>query len=126
MAIRNELIVQWIDIVSRIKGLQMDPVALADDIVLMAFIFDNEETFLLAMDNVAKAISQLVDGSVDVSRLRRNFTDWNSYHFQSQRTQSHRADLRIEFDKVDDTTIRVKGFGHRHLPSDVYKRLHPR
>jgi hypothetical protein len=126
MAIGNDLILQWIENVSQIPGLQMDPTALTDDVVLIALVFDVEETFLLAMDNVVRAIRQLINGLVYTSQLERNYSDWYSYHFQSQRTQGHRADLRVVFQNVATNMIRVKGFGHRHLPSDVYKRLKPR
>lgn len=126
MAIENDLILQWIQNVSQIKGLQMDPTALADDVVLMALVFDTEEAFLLAMDNVVRAVTQLINGVVDTSQLERNYSGWDSYHFQSKRTQGHRADLRVVYQNVDKNTIRVKGFGHRHLPKDIYNRLKPR
>lgn len=126
MAIANELILQWIENVSRIVGLQMDPTTLADDVVIMALVFDDEETFLLAMDNVVRAITHLINGSVYTSQLERNYSGWDSYHFQSQRTQGHRADLRIVFQNVGTKMVRVKGFGHRHLPLDIYERLRPR
>lgn len=123
MAISNELILEFIDKVSDIDGLSMDPVTLADDVVLMAFVFDVEATFLQAMNNVLRALTQLIDGKLDKSQLARNYRGWESYHFQSRRAQGQRADLRIVFQNVTSHSIRVKGFGHRHLPSDIYKRL---
>ena len=126
MAIRNECILEWIDVISRIHGLQMDPVSLTDDVVLMAMVFRDEEAFVLAMNNVARALTQLINGLVETSQLEHHYSGWEFYHFQSHRTQGHRADLRIVFLKVNTNVIRVKGFGHRHLPLDIYNRLRPR
>ncbi|CAM4355850.1 DUF3237 family protein [Paenibacillus alkaliterrae] len=126
MAISDELILEWIDRVSEINGLQMDPEALADDVVLMALIFNVDSTFVQGMNSVVRAITQLIDGVVSASQLEQNDSGWDSYHFQSQRVQGHRADLRVVFQNVDHHTVRIKGFGHRHLPSDIYKRLKPR
>jgi hypothetical protein len=126
MAINNELILEWIDHVSNIDGLLMDPVSLADDVTLMAFVFVNENEFLQAMNNVIRTISQLIEGKVDTSQLERNYSGWDSFHFQSKRAQRHRADLRVVFQTTAQNSIKVRGFGHRHLPLDIYDRLKPR
>lgn len=115
MAISNDSILQWIDNVSKIKGLLMDPTSLADDVVLMAYVFDVEADFLQAMNNVVRAINQLINETVNTSQLQQNYSRWDCYHFQSQRTQGHRADLRIVFRTLAASSIQVKGFGHRHL-----------
>lgn len=117
MAIGNEFILEWIDKVAKVSGLQMDPVTLADDVLLMAVVFDDEISFQQAMDSVVRALDQLVQGKVAASELVSNYNGWDSYHFQSQRTKGHRADLRVIFQNITADFTQVKGFGHRHLPA---------
>ncbi|RTE09099.1 hypothetical protein [Paenibacillus whitsoniae] len=123
MAISNDLILEWIDRVASLQGIQMDPTALADDVLLMAFVYKKEEEFVLAMSQVVRAIGQLVVNKVEASQLERNYSGWDSYHFQSRRVQGQRADLRIVFQNTQSSPLKVKGFGNRHIPSDIYKRL---
>ncbi|MGG1519448.1 hypothetical protein ABE504_28875 [Paenibacillus oryzisoli] len=123
MAISNDLILEWIDRIANLQGLQMDPTALADDVLLMAFVYKKEEEFVLAMSQVVRAIGQLVANKVEVSQLERNYSGWDSYHFQSRRVQGQGADLRIVFQSTSANTIKIKGFSNRHIPSDIYKRL---
>lgn len=126
MAISNELIIEWIDLVSQLDGLMMDPVTLADDMILMAYYFNEPDDFLLAISQVVKAMKHLIQERVATSQLERSYRGWTSYHFQSKRVQGKRADLRIVFQKHTAYTIRIKGFGHRHIPIDIYRRLHTR
>lgn len=126
MTIKSDLILEWIERTAHVQGVSMDPDALADDVFLMAYVFSEEAAFLQAMNHVVQALHMLVAGKVQASQLEKNLSGWDSYHFQSKRVQGQRADLRIIFQRTADDTLYVKGFGHRFLPADIYKRLRPR
>lgn len=125
MAIRNTVLSEWIRRIAAVPGIEMDPDALVDDVVLMAYAFTNEDLFNTAMTNVASALL-LIFKHRDVGQdLQANLTGWKSYHFQSQRIRKHPADLRIVYQDTG-SVIRVRGFGHRWIPEEVYRRLHNR
>lgn len=126
MTISNESILEWIDRVANVQGAKMDPDSLVDDVALMAFVFREETQYLQAMDRTVHSLNQIVQGKVNTSQLKHNLYGWGSYHFQSQRRQGHGADLRIIYKHDEDGAILVRGFGHRHIPSDIYRRLYPR
>ena len=119
MAADYALLEQAIAIISSVRGLYMDPDALADDVILLAYVWPDEGEFKMA---VASALTQLVEGNVEGSPLKYGFSGWRSFHFQHRRGQQSRADMRIVYMPLD-TGIRVKGFANRHLPSDIYQRL---
>lgn len=45
MAISDELLLRAIDIVAEVPGMEMDPDALADDVVLLAHVWSEEDEF---------------------------------------------------------------------------------
>ena len=120
MAADYALLEQAIAIISSVRGLYMDPDALADDVILLAYIWPGE--FKMAVARVHRTLTQLVEGNVEGSPLKYGFSGWRSFHFQHRRGQQSRADTRIVYMPLD-TGIRVKGFANRHLPSDIYQRL---
>ena len=122
MAADYALLEQAIAIISSVRGLYMDPDALADDVILLAYVWPDEGEFKMAVARVHRTLTQLVEGNVEGSPLKYGFSGWRSFHFQHQRGQQSRADMRIVYMPLD-TGIRVKGFGNRHLPSDIYQRL---
>ena len=122
MAADYALLEQAIAIISSVRGLYMDPDALADDVILLAYVWPDEGEFKMAVARVHRALTQLVEGNVEGSPLKNGFSGWRSFHFQHRRGQQSRADTRIVYMPLD-TGIRVKGFGNRHLPSDIYQRL---
>jgi len=126
MAVSDSLIDKWIDTISLIPKLEMDPNALGDDVIITAEVCDDDQKFTTAMHAVYRALNQLIKQQVSTSDLERNLADWKSFHFQSERTQGHPADMRICFKHKDASTIRVRGFGFRHLPSDFYRRIYNR
>ena len=113
---------QAIAIISSVRGLYMDPDALADDVILLAYVWPDEGEFKMAVARVHRALTQLVEGNVEGSPLKYGFSGWRSFHFQHRRGQQSRAGMRIVYMPLD-TGIRVKGFANRHLPSDIYQRL---
>jgi hypothetical protein len=125
MAISNTLLAKWIRRISSVQGIEMDADALVDDILLMAYAFENEDTFNTAMTHVVSALLLIVKQRNVGQDLKANLTGWKSYHFQSQRIRKHPADLRIVYQDTG-SAIRVRGFGHRWIPEEVYKRLYKR
>lgn len=120
----NDLLIgKWIDVVAAVRGIEMDPDALVDDIVFMSFVFGDD--FEMAMSAVVTSLTLVVQRRISPTHLVRNLANWTSFHFQSQRIQGHPADLRIIYQR-SDTTVRVLGFGHRRLPDDFYRRMYPR
>lgn len=125
MAISNELILETIDNIAAIEGIVMDPDHLIDDVVLVAYVFDEEELFKKAIAQIVNSLGLIIRKRSIGQPLVSNLAGWLSFHFQSQRLNKHPADLRIVY-KDGGIVIEVHGFGHRHLPSDFYKRLYPR
>lgn len=122
MAADYALLEQAIAIISSVRGLYMDPDALADDVILLAYVWPDEGEFKMAVARVHRTLTQLVEGNVEGSPLKHGFSGWRSFHFQHRRGQQSRAGMRIVYVPLD-TGIRVKGFANRHLPSDIYQRL---
>lgn len=125
MAIRNDLMEDAIDIIADIQGIEMDSNTLVDDIVVLAYVFDKDSLFMTAIAQIRNAMLQIVKTRGIGQPLVGNLSGWYSFHFQSQRTQRHPADLRIIY-QDQGYIIRFRGFGHRHQPIDVYRRLYGR
>lgn len=125
MAISDALLQLGIEQLSQIDGISMDADRLVDDVVLVAYVFDDPQLFSTAIANVINAINLVVRERRIGPALVNNKAGWWSYHFQSQRTQRHTADMRIVYQDTG-TTIRIMGFGHRWIPQDLYDRLSPK
>lgn len=125
MTISDNLIEEAIDVIADIQGIQMNQDELVDDVILVAFVFDEERTFKLAITQITNAIHQIIRQRNVGQALVNNYDGWMSFHFQSHRVNGHPADLRVVYQDII-TAIRVRGFGHRHLPTNVYKRLNGR
>ncbi|PLR76312.1 hypothetical protein CU633_16605 [Bacillus sp. V3-13] len=125
MAISDELIEQAIDIIASINGIEMNHDELVDDVILIAYAFDQEPTFMAAISQITHSLHLIVKTRNIGQQLSGNLKDWMSFHFQSQRTQKYPADLRIVYQDVGNK-IRVRGFGHRRIPKDFYSRLYGR
>lgn len=122
MSVRDDLLDQAIVRLSSVQGVLMDPDALAEDVFLLSVSFSDEEEFLAAVLATQRALSRLLRGSVDSSNLTGNLSSWRSYHYQHRVFQGAKADMRIEWQSKDGS-LYVRGFGHRWIPSDFYKRL---
>ncbi|MBW3088369.1 hypothetical protein KIH77_06450 [Bifidobacterium sp. 82T24] len=122
MAIPNALLTDAIAILAGVDGVEMDPESLSDDVILLAYVWPDEAEFKTAVVSVHDALAKLVAGRVEGAALKYGLAQWRSYHFQHHRFQGARADMRIVYRRTD-FGIRVRGFGNRHLPSDIYRRL---
>ena len=122
MAVSNALLERAIAIISSVRGLHMNPDVLADDVILLAYVWPDEDEFKIAVTNLHRAMTQLVEGDAEGGELKYDFAGWRSFHFPHRRGQHSRADMRIVYMRID-SGIRVKGFGNRHLPADIYQRL---
>lgn len=125
MAISNTLLAEWIGKLSSVPGIEMDVDALVDDVVLTAYAFEDESTFQTAMTHIVSSFLLIVKKRNVGQDLSANLEGWKLYHFQSQRARKHPADLRIVYQDTG-TVIRVRGFSHRWIPEEVYKRLYCR
>ena len=125
MAINDALLHLGIEQLSAIEGIVMDADRLVDDVVLLAYVFDDPQRFSTALTHVINAIHLIVRQRRIGQPLVNNKAGWWSYHFQSQRTQHHKADMRIVYQDTG-TTIRAMGFGHRWTPQDLYTRPSPK
>ena len=123
MAVDDDLLERAVEAIAGVALMEMDPEALADDVVLVAYLWSDDDEFKMAIASVRRAISQLVEGKVSGVELKYDHFGWLSYHFQHRRAQGERADMRVVY-RLTEGGIRVRGFGHRKLPSDIYLRLH--
>lgn len=110
MAINDTLLELGIERLSAIEGIVMDADRLVDDVVLLAYVFDDPKRFSTALAHVINALHLIVSQRRIGHPLVNNKAGWWSYHFQSQRTQRHKADMRIVYQDTG-TTIRIMGFG---------------
>ncbi|MBR3157490.1 MAG: hypothetical protein IKG18_09085 [Atopobiaceae bacterium] len=122
MAISDSLLRRSIVILAGVEGVDMDPDALVEDVVLLAHAFPDEKDFGAAVLNTQKALTQIRDRRVSSSSLLHNHLTWFSYHYQHSVSQGQRADMRIEW-QPREGGIRVRGFGHRWIPSHFYERM---
>lgn len=111
-----------IDAIAGVDGLYMDPHYLVEDVVLLSVSFPDEHEFQAAVVHTVNALTLLRNGSVTASHLEQRLDGWCSYHYQHRVAQGARADCRIIF-RPKENGIEVKGFGHRYIPQDVYRRL---
>ena len=124
MAISDELLQFGIDQLAGLAGISMDADRLVDDVVLVAYAFDDPQLFSTAIANIVSAINLILRQRNIGTALVNNKAGWWSYHFQSQRSQRRPPDMRIVYQDTG-TTIRIMGFGHRWVPQDIYTRLSP-
>lgn len=55
--------------------------------------------------------------------MHGNYLGWTRRAFESHRQSGEPADLRIVYRVLGDGKVELLGFGHRHLPEDLYRRL---
>lgn len=123
MAMSREQLVLWIDRIASLDGLMMDPETLVEDLVLITEAFDHDPaTFAVVMENTLQAFQLILRVRKVGTALSGNKAGWMSYHFQSHRTQRHRADMRIVY-RDTGAAIHIMGFGHRWILQSIYDRL---
>ncbi|MDU1289433.1 MAG: hypothetical protein E6965_09595 [Bifidobacterium bifidum] len=120
--INKATIADSVNLISQTHGFSMNVDDLIEDIVLLAEVWPDKDEFLTASLSIRRAIRQIIDGKVAGTELSYGLTGWYSYHFQHVRQQGMKADMRIVYQPTNDGII-VKGFGNRHLPKDIYRRL---
>ena len=122
MAISGEALHRAVGAVAGVEGVFMDANALAEDVALLAFAFNEEADFMAAVSNTCRALRFLVRGRVSSSELKYELGSWRSYHYQHKVGQGAKADCRVLYREVPHG-IEVKGFGHRRIPDDFYRRM---
>lgn len=122
MSVDADLLRSAVRAVASVEGLHMDPDHLVEDVFVLSRSFPDERDFQCAVASTVRAMTALVERRVGSSELRHGLSARRSYHYQHRVVQGARADCRIVFRYVDGG-IEVRGFGHRHVPADVYERL---
>ena len=120
--ISEAVLLQAAETVSAVKGLAMDPNDLVEDVFLLAHAFPEERDFKAAVASTCRALGRLIAGAVTPSDLKYDLSGWSSYHYQPWVGQGVRAMCRITFRRIEGG-IEVKGFGHRRIPEDFYRRM---
>ena len=122
MAISKQTLRKAVAAIAAVPHVEMSPQRLAEDVLLLSYVFTQEDEYLVAVSNTCRALTQLVQDAVTPAPLDYAFAGWLSYHYQHRVGQGQRADMRIVFMRTKDG-IRVRAFGHRNLPHDFYERL---
>lgn len=117
--IDGQTILDAIDMLSNIRGYRMNADDLAEDVVLMAKAWPDDEEFAWAVSSTCTAISGLVGEKVEGSSLVGDLADWKSYHYQHRRGRKVKADMRIVYQRPTAGVLIIRGFGCRHRPEDV-------
>lgn len=108
--------------IAAIEGIYMPAEVLTEDVVLLAAVWPDEEDFAQAVASTVRALEQTAAGRVTPSPLENDLEGWFSHHYQLRRSQGERAVMRIVFQPFEKGA-RVKGFGHRFKPADIYHRM---
>ena len=122
MTIDRATQLQALRVLASVEGAFFDPQWLAEDIHLLAEAFPDPEEFAAATVSTGRALKSLVSDSVNAADLDYDLKGWKSYHYQHRRAQRAKADMRIIYKRENDQCL-VMGFGHRHVPANVYRRL---
>ena len=122
MTVSRPLVTQAIAALSSVEGISMKPDALVEDAALLTVAFDEEEAYKAAVVNTVKALKDISKERVKADALSGAYRGWLSYHYQPRVAQGTPASLRIVFKQTEDS-IYVLGFGHRYIPSNIYRRL---
>lgn len=110
-----------------IDGVRFDPNALYDDVLALSQALLDPDEFKLAIVSTRRALIQLSEGRLEGTLLRFKLSEWRSLHYQHKRGRGQRADMRIVYRAIErGDGIQVRGFGHRHDPQDIYRRLRER
>lgn len=124
MAIGRNLIIESITAIAAIPNVEMDPEALAADVFLVANNWTEPDDFKRVIANVERILRLIADKRITGEPLKYNHVTWLSYHFQSKVVQKQKADMRTLYREITEQLIKVRGFGHRHIPIDFYERMH--
>ncbi|WP_165045962.1 hypothetical protein [Adlercreutzia sp. ZJ138] len=122
MAISEDILLAAVDAIACLDGLSMDADHLVEDVYLLAYAFPEESDFKAAVASTCKAVAFLVRGQVSSSSLKYGLNQWFSYHYQHRVAQGAKADCRVIYRPLENG-IEVKGFGHRRIPEDFYRRM---
>lgn len=122
MSIDDAVVAQAIAAIASVTGAYMDPASLAEDSHILTLAFDDEESYKLAIVNTVKALKDISKGKVTPTALTGTYKGWSSYHYQPRVEQQASATMRVVF-TLSGSSLYVLGFGHRSIPSDIYRRL---
>ena len=122
MPINDQQLLEAISAISSIESIAMDADDLADDIMLVAYVWPTPDEFKSAIANTCRALSQIASRQVSGTALEGRYRTWFSYHYQHKREKGAKADMRINFQRRANDVV-IKGFGHRYIPVDIYARL---
>lgn len=112
---------------SDIDRIEIDGKMLAEDVLSVSEALPDPDEFKLAIAATRRALMQLGEGRIEGTPLRFRLAEWRSLHYQHKRGRGQRADMRIVYRILaDGARIQVRGFGHRHDPQDIYRRLRER
>lgn len=122
MSISKATVAQAIAALSSVDGVLMEPSALAEDAMVLTLAFDKEDDYKAAVVNTVKALKDISKGRVAPSALSGTYEGWSSFHYQPRVAQGTAATMRMIFRQANGS-LYVLGFGHRHVPSNIYRRL---
>lgn len=108
--------------IAAIDGVSMPADVLTEDVVLLAAVWPDEQDFAQAVASTVRALKQVAAGQITPSPLEDDLDGWFSYHYQLRRNQGERAVMRVVFQPTEEG-VRIKGFGHRFKPADIYHRM---
>ncbi len=122
MQVDEAIVERAIDAIASEEMLKMDARDLAEDCLVLACAFPDASEYAAAIANTRKAVRDVAAGKVCDSGLRDLLEGWRCHHYQHARRRGQRADMRMIY-RVENGEVMVRCFGHRFLPSDVYRRL---
>lgn len=122
MTVSSQTAFRAIDLLAAVEGVEMDSRALADDVLLLAVSFPDEDNFKCAVASTCKELRHIAAHKTTDAPLKYSYEGWLSHHYQHRRAQGQNANMRIVY-TWRRNVVRVRGFGHRHLPFDIYDRL---
>ena len=125
MELSEDKLLATINRFSKLAFCTFDPKHLVQDLLILESISATEADFDGVIDRTIAALALLAGRQVDADALHHEYDGWLSYHYQPRIAQGQKAVYRVIFTYTDEG-IDVMGFGHRHQPTDIYRRLRER
>ncbi|BCV18766.1 hypothetical protein AAK684_01880 [Leptogranulimonas caecicola] len=119
---RQELFLELIDALSNIPGLTIEPIVFVEEARALDEAYPALEDLTPVVVAIIRAMKDLAAGRVSSSSLSLKLEGARSYHFQKNRSQGEKTELRIVYRILDNGALYILAFGNRWRPEAIYRR----
>ena len=105
-----------------IPGLTIEPIVFVEEARALDEAYPALEDLTPVVVAIIRAMKDLAAGRVSSSSLSLKLEGARSYHFQKNRSQGEKAELRIVYRILDNGALYILAFGNRWRPEAIYRR----